>query len=66
VCPYTFVRARLALEALPLGASLVVTVDHAPAAASVPRSFAEWGQEVTAVAPAGPGHWTIAVVKRVE
>lgn len=66
VCPYTFVRTRLALEALPLGAELVVTVDHAPAARNVPRSAAEWGQEVVAVAEAAPGRWTIRLRKRVS
>ena len=66
VCPYTFVRARLALEALPLGARLVVAIDHAPAAVNLPRSLADWGQEVVAVTPAGAGRWIVDVVKRVE
>lgn len=66
VCPYTFVRARLALEALPLGAQLVVAIDHAPAAVNLPRSLREWGQEVAAVTADGPARWTLTVVKRVE
>jgi tRNA 2-thiouridine synthesizing protein A len=65
VCPYTFVRTRLALEALPLGARLRVTVDHAPARRNIPRSAAEWGQEVASVDD-GPGPiWTIVLIKRV-
>ena len=32
VCPYTFVRAKLRLEELPLGARLEVLVDHVAAA----------------------------------
>jgi len=65
VCPFTFVRTRLALEALPLGARLRVVVDHAPAARNVPRSAREWGQEVAALDDLGDGRWAIVLVKRV-
>ena len=64
VCPYTFVRTRLALEALPLGARLRVRVDHEPARRNVPRSAAEWGQEVVAVTD-DAGGWVIELIKRV-
>lgn len=64
VCPYTFVRTRLALEDLPLGARLDVLVDHEPARRNVPRSAAEWGQEVLAVEEVTPGRWRIALCKR--
>jgi TusA-related sulfurtransferase len=48
VCPYTFVRARLALEAMPLGTRLDILVDHEPATRNIPRSAREWGS------PQGP------------
>ena len=65
VCPYTFVRAKLALEAMPVGAALRVLVDHEPATRNIPRSAAEWGQEVRSVAPAEmAGTWRIIVIKR--
>jgi TusA-related sulfurtransferase len=66
VCPFTFVRTRLALEAMPLGAALIVTVDHEPARRNVPRSAAEWGQEVVAVDDAGDGRWRIRIIKRAD
>lgn len=66
VCPYTFVRARLALEELPLGATLVIEGDHPPARLNVPRSAAAWGQEVVAVEDAGADRWRIVLRKRVE
>lgn len=66
VCPYTFVRTRLHLEELPLGATLYVIVDHEPATRNIPRSAAEWGQEVISVEARGPGRWVIALVKRAE
>lgn len=66
VCPFTFVRTRLRLEEMALGARLRVLVDHEPAARNIPRSAREWGQEVTAAGPAGDGLWTIDIVKRVD
>ncbi len=66
VCPFTFVRTRLALEALPLGARLAVVVDHEPATRNVPRSAREWGQEVAGVESAGDGAWRILLIKRVR
>ena len=65
ICPFTFVRTRLALEALPLGAALRVTVDHEPAKRNIPRSATEWGQEVVSVEAVPDGKWTITLVKRV-
>jgi tRNA 2-thiouridine synthesizing protein A len=59
------VRTRLALEQLPLGARLRVRVDHEPARRNVPRSAAEWGQEVLSVTEDGAGGWLIEIVKRV-
>jgi TusA-related sulfurtransferase len=64
ICPYTFVRTRLALEALPLGASLRVLVDHEPAARNVPRSAREWGQEVGMITATDDGVWAIDLIKR--
>ena len=68
LCPFTFVRTKLALEELAMGARLRVIVDHEPAIRNIPRSAAEWGQEVVAVLPAGaaPGTWAIDLRKRVR
>jgi len=66
ICPFTFVRAKLALEALPIGAVLRVIVDHEPATRNIPRSAAEWGQEVVGVIGLAPGTWAIDLRKRVR
>jgi tRNA 2-thiouridine synthesizing protein A len=66
VCPFTFVRTKLALEALPLGASLRVVVDHEPAVRNIPRSAAEWGQEVLGTSELGAGRWAIDLRRRVR
>jgi TusA-related sulfurtransferase len=69
VCPYTFVRAKLRLEELPLGAELHILVDHAPAAENVPRSLRAEGQEVVSITSeraADGGRWRIVTIKRAE
>lgn len=65
VCPYTFLRAKLRLEELPLGAELHVLVDHAPAADNVPRSLVAEGHEVVSVARED-GRWRIVAIKRAR
>jgi len=66
LCPFTFVRTKLALEELPLGALLRVIVDHEPATRNIPRSAAEWGQEVIGVTCLSPRTWAIDLRKRVR
>ena len=66
VCPFTFVRTRLALEALPIGGRLRVVVDHEPATRNIPRSAREWGQDVLGVSPLADGRWAIDLVRRVR
>jgi tRNA 2-thiouridine synthesizing protein A len=66
LCPFTFVRTKLALEDLPIGARLRVVVDHEPAIRNIPRSAAEWGQEVLGVTSLSPGTWAIDLRKRVR
>ena len=66
ICPFTFVRTKLALEALPIGAVLRVIVDHEPATRNIPRSATEWGQEVVGVAAVAPRTWAIDLRKRVR
>jgi tRNA 2-thiouridine synthesizing protein A len=66
VCPFTFVRTKLALEALPIGATLRVLVDHEPAVRNIPRSATEWGQEVLGVEVVSAGVWAIDLRRRVR
>jgi len=60
------VRTKLALEALPFGGVLRVVVDHPPAARNVPRSAAEWGQEVLGVRALDEQRWEIDLRRRVR
>ncbi len=66
VCPFTFVRTRLLLESLAVGAVVAVQIDHEPATRSIPRALREWGQEVLEVRDLGAGAWLVRAKKRVE
>lgn len=64
VCPYTFVKSKLALEDLEPGKILRVIVDNPESAENVPRSLANEGNEVLSVGPLGREAWSILVKKR--
>lgn len=59
-------RTKLALEALAIGGTLRVVVDHEPAIRNIPRSAREWGQEVLAVLALPDGRWAIDLRRRVR
>ncbi len=66
VCPYTFVKTRLALEEMQRGQILRVLVDYEPATKNVPRSVKLQGDEVLAVETCGARQWAITVRKLVD
>lgn len=63
VCPYTFLKARLALEPLAPGQTLRVVLGNETSARDVPRSLAAAGHAVLGVHPVGPGLWAVIVRK---
>ena len=63
VCPFTFVKTKLALEDMEAGRVLRVLVDHPPAAENVPRSLRTQGEEVLAVRAMDGPVWEILVRK---
>ncbi|MBI2923607.1 MAG: sulfurtransferase TusA family protein [Planctomycetes bacterium] len=52
-CPYTFIKARLAIEDLRLGDTLEVVLDFVPAFTRVPASMAVIGQTLLQTGSAG-------------
>ncbi|MFN3946600.1 MAG: sulfurtransferase TusA family protein [Aquificaceae bacterium] len=64
VCPFTFVKSKLALEQMEVGQVLRVIVDYKPSAESVPKSMKEEGQEVLGVNQISEGVWEILVRKK--
>jgi TusA-related sulfurtransferase len=63
VCPYTFVKTKLALEELQSGQALRVIVDNSGSAANVPRSLTSEGYIVTDVTQLNDTDWAITVIK---
>jgi tRNA 2-thiouridine synthesizing protein A len=63
VCPYTFVRSKLALEGMPSGEVLRIIVDNNESAANVPRSLSLEGHDILAVDRLPGAAWRITVRK---
>ncbi len=66
VCPYTFVRSKLAIEKMKIGEILEIIVDHKPAIENVPKSMENEGQKVLKVEQLNPTDWRIVVRKDKE
>ena len=66
VCPYTFLKARLALAPRAPGRLLRVIVGNEASARDVPRSLNDAGHAVLAVDPIAPSLWAIMVRKKPE
>lgn len=60
VCPYTFVKSKLALEELEPGQVLRIIVDNSESASNVPRSLSLEGHEIVSL-DQGRGTWLITV-----
>ena len=63
VCPYTFVKSKLALEDMASGQVLRVIVDYPPAVDNVPRSLSMQGDQVLRVYKITDTDWEIIVRK---
>lgn len=61
VCPYTFVKSKLALEELDVGQVLRVTVDNSESASNVPKSLSLEGHEILDLDRPVRGKWAITV-----
>lgn len=66
VCPYTFVKSKLALEEMRVGEILEVVVDHEPAVENVPKSMENEGQKVLAVEKIGESNWKMVFKKETD
>ncbi len=66
VCPYTFVKSKLALEEMGIGQILEVIVDHEPAAENVPKSLTNEGQKVLSVEKINDTDWRMLILKQRE
>jgi tRNA 2-thiouridine synthesizing protein A len=64
VCPMTYVRTKLALEALEVGAVLEVWLTGDEPLKNVPRNAREEGHEVLVLEPRGDGTHRLLLRKR--
>ena len=62
VCPYTFLRAKLALEPMDAGQVLRVVLGNETSARDVPKSLADAGHAVLGVEQSGD-LWVVTVRK---
>lgn len=63
VCPYTFVKSKLALEEMESGRMLKVIVDNSGSAQNVPRSLGSEGHQIVSVEKLNETDWAITVRK---
>ena len=66
VCPYTFVRSKLAIEKMDLGQVLEIITDHKPASENVPKSMENEGQKILKINQTGEQEWHIFIRKDKE
>ncbi|MGE5263574.1 MAG: sulfurtransferase TusA family protein [Acidobacteriota bacterium] len=64
ICPYTFVKSKLALEMLQSRQILQVVVDNDESATNVPRSMTNEGHTVLGVERVSDKDWLLTIQKK--
>ncbi len=65
VCPYTYVKSKLALEGMEPGQVLQIILNHKPAVENVPRSMENEGHKVLEVSQINQTDFKIVVKKKL-
>lgn len=65
LCPYNFVKSKLAIESMKKGQILKVIVDSPTAAKDVPRGMEYEGQKILRVSALNATDWEIVIQKCV-
>jgi tRNA 2-thiouridine synthesizing protein A len=63
VCPYTFVKSKLAIESMDVGQTLEILLDYEDASTNIPKSMQDHGQKVLKVEKINEREWIIQVRK---
>jgi TusA-related sulfurtransferase len=66
VCPYTFVKAKLAMEVMEVGEVLEILLDYEEASRSIPKSMEDHGQRVLKVEKVNDTDWLLLIRKEKE
>lgn len=64
ICPYTFVKSKLALEMLQANQVLQVVVDNDESATNVPKSMTNEGHTVLGVERLNDRDWLLTIKKK--
>lgn len=63
-CPYTFIKAKLALENINVGEILEILLDSPPALKNIPQAFMYYGQEYLGTEAKSDTEWVIKIRKK--
>ena len=66
VCPYTFVKAKLAIEDMEVGEVLEILLDYEEASRSIPKSMEDHGHKVLSVEKINDTDWLLRIRKEKE
>ena len=66
VCPYTFVKSKLAIEAMEVGQVLEILLNNPEATTNIPKSMEDHGHKVLKVEKIDDKDWVIQVRKERE
>jgi TusA-related sulfurtransferase len=66
ICPYTFVKSKLAIEGMKVGEVLEILLDYEEASRSIPKSMEDHGHTVLKVEKINDTDWIIHVRKERE
>ncbi len=63
ICPYTFVKAKLAIEVMEIGQVLEILLDYEEASRSIPKSMEDHGQTVLKIEKINDTDWILLIRK---
>lgn len=63
ICPYTFVKSKVAIEDMEVGEVLEILLDYEEASRSIPKSMEDHGHKVLKVEKINDTDWIIQVRK---
>jgi tRNA 2-thiouridine synthesizing protein A len=66
VCPYTFVKAKLAIESMATGQVLEILLDYEEASRSIPKSMTEQGHTLLRTEKITDKDWVLLIQKGNE
>lgn len=66
ICPYTFVKSKIAIENMDVGQVLEILLDYEEASRSIPKSMEDHGHKVLKVEKINDTDWVLQIRKEKE